>query len=96
MPQEVVREGRGGPEGLPAFPSRPLEPIRGFSSVQVTAQHLHSSSEDEEAEAAFPSEVSLQQVALCGKASSVGPSVQWTSFFGHARAALVKRRSVAL
>ncbi|XP_039181282.1 serine/threonine-protein phosphatase 6 regulatory subunit 2 isoform X2 [Crotalus tigris] len=27
----------------------------------VTAQHLHSSSEDEETEAAFPSEVSLQQ-----------------------------------
>ncbi|KAM3832640.1 serine/threonine-protein phosphatase 6 regulatory subunit 2 isoform 2-T2 [Vipera latastei] len=27
----------------------------------VTAQHLHSSSEDEEAEATFPSEVSLQQ-----------------------------------
>lgn len=65
----MAREGRGGPEGLPAFPSRPLEPaLCGFPSVQVTAQHLHSSSEDEEAEAAFPSEVSLQQVALSRKA----------------------------
>lgn len=69
---------RGG-ERRKRRPIGPLESIWGFSSVQVTAHHLHSSSEDEEAKAAFPNEVSLQQVALSGTACSLGqlPLFSW-------------------
>lgn len=54
------------------FPLRGTPPW-GLLLFQVSTHHLHSSSEDEDMESAFPNELSLQQVSAMPGPRASGP-----------------------